>query len=172
MNNKITKIIEGIVIAALGIIIAVSRSGEALNIYLAIVALVLGTALLILSIITLSQRKALDMGTTILGTILIFIGIFLLAKYLSIGVLIDLLIVVLMGLGTGLVICGIYALVKKAPLIGLTQLVVGVLMIVFSVLYMTVEDFRGAFWIVIGILLAIYGVLVVISGLIEQNKKK
>ena len=173
MKNKlVSSIIEGIVIAVMGVLIAVYGGGSALDMYFGIVALVLGLALAIVALVGVVQGGILDFGLTILASIFIFVGAFLFTDWLSFAMLINLLVIVLLGLGTGLVLCGVYSLAKKALPLGLGQIVIGAAIIVFTVLYLTVPDFRTVFWIVIVIIVAIYGVMLVVFALINRNKKK
>ena len=170
MNNKVAKILEGAVILALGILIAVNGIGSVVDIYFGIVALVGGIALLLLAIIGLSQKNALSVGDLILGSILVTVGVCLFTPWLTFAELINLFIIVILGLGIGLTITGIIFIAKKALFTGLGEVLVGVLMIVFAIIYKVNPDFRQAFWIIIGILVAIYGVLVIIDGLISKKK--
>ena len=173
MKNKlITNIIEGLVVAVMGVLIAVKGGGSALDVYFAIVCLVLGAALAIVALVGVVQTKLLDFGLTILASIFIFIGAFLFTDWLSFAMLINLLVIVLLGLGTGLVLCGVYSVIRKALPLGIGQIVIGAAIIVFTVLYLTVPDFRTVFWIVIGIIVALYGVLLVVFAFINNSKRK
>lgn len=172
MNNKLVGVIEGILITALGVIMAIYGGGSALDVYFAIISLVAGVTLAVLAIIGLSKKGPLNFGLVILATIFIFVGAFLFTDYLTFAALINLLVIVLMGLGSGLVICGIYSLVKKNIVVAIAQLLVGVLVIVFTILFLTVNDFRTVFWIVMGILIAVYGVFVIIDSLVLKSQSK
>ena len=170
MKNKLPTIIEGAVIVALGILIAIYGGGSVIDIYFGIIALVSGVALLILALVGISQKKPLLVNSLVLGCALIFIGSFLFTDLLSFAVLINLLVIALMGAGAGLVLASIYSLTKRMFVTGVSQALVGVLLIVFTALFLTVNDFRTAFWIIIGILIAVFGVLVIVSALVEKKK--
>ena len=75
-----------------------------------------------------------------------------------------------MGLGIGLILAGAYCVSKKLVFNGVGQIVIGALMVTFVDIYKTVPDFAKAFWIIIGILVAIYGALVIVSALIDKKK--
>ena len=172
-NNKIVNIIEAVVIIVLGIIIAVCGGGTALDIYFGIVAIVGGVALAAISVYTLAKTKVLPFGTTFLSIALITIAIALFAGWLSFGVLIGLLVYIMLALGIALVLYGIYTVVAlKGVVPGIAQIIIGAAIIVLTILFLTVEDFRTVFWIITGILVAVYGVLMFISAFLPQKKAK
>ena len=172
MNSKVSQILESAIIITLGILIAIFRI-DALDTYFGILAVVIGTLLLILVGVTLAKTKALDLTGTFLAPILLTIGIALLAGGLSLGALVILLVYLLMGFGIGLVLLGTYTATRKGgALLGIGEIVVGALIVLFTILFLTVEDFRGAFWIIVGILIAIYGALSLVYALTRKDTKK
>ena len=172
-TNKIVNIIEAIVIIVLGVIIAFFGGGTALDIYFGIVAIVGGVALAAIAVYTLAKTKVLPFGTTFLSIALITGAITLFVNALSFGVLIGLLVYIMLALGITLVLYGIYtAVALKGIIPGVAQIVIGAAIIVLTVLFLTVEDFRTVFWIITGILVAVYGVLMLISAFLPQKKAK
>ena len=172
-NNKIVNIIEAIVIIVLGITIAVCGGGTALDIYFGIVAIVGGVALAAIAVYTLAKTKVLPVGTTFLSIALITVAITLFVGALSFGVLIGLLVYIMLALGITFVLYGIYTAVALKGLVpGIAQIVIGAAIIVLTILFLTVEDFRTVFWIITGVLVAVYGVLMLISTFIPQKKAK
>lgn len=172
MKEKLLQIIEGIIIIALGVVIAVCGGGTALDIYFGIVCLVGGIALAILNIVTLVKAKILDFGATFLGCALLVVGIALFTDFLSFAALINLVVLLIMGLGVALVLYGLYSmLLKKDILAGVCQIIIGAATIVLSILFLTVEEFRTIFWIIVGVVVAVYGVLVIVTALISKKKK-
>lgn len=172
-NNKIVNIIEAIVIIVLGIIIAICGGGTALDIYFGIVAIVGGVALAAIAIYSLVKTKVLPFGITFLSIALITVAITLFVGALSFGVLIGLLVYIMLALGIALVLYGIYTAVALKGLVpGIAQIVIGAAIIVLTILFLTVEDFRTVFWIITGVLVAVYGVLMLISAFIPQKKAK
>ena len=170
MNNKVARVLEGAILVALGIIIAICGIGEAINIYFGIVFSIAGACLIVLGFMGLNKKDTSGLSDLILGSVLLTIGICLFTPWLSFAALVDILVIALMGLGIGLIIAGIYFITKKALFTGVGQLVVGALMVTFVILYKTVPDFAHAFWIIIGILVAVYGALVIVTALIEKKK--
>lgn len=172
MNNKITLVIEGLIFAVIGALISIFGPTEVIDKTTAIIALILGSVLVLLALVFTFQKKEVDISSTILGAVLIFIGAFLLTPWLTFGVLINFLVIVLMGLGAGLILVGLIALAKKATTLGIVQIIIGALLVVFTGLYLGVDGFRNAFWIIIGIVIAIYGALLVVDALISNKPKK
>ena len=173
MKDKIMNIIEAIVIIALGIVIAVCGGGEALDIYFGIVAIVGGVALTAIAVYSLVKTKVLPFGTTFLGVALITVAIVLFTNNLTFSVLIGLLVYLTLALGITLVFYGIYTAVGLKGLVpGIAQIIIGAAIIVLTILFLTVEDFRTVFWIITGVLVAVYGVLMLISAFIPQKKAK
>ena len=160
-KQKIFAIIEGAIIIALGVLIAIYGPVAVLDTYVGIVALVLGGALLIANIVSYADTKALALPGVILAFVLISVGIGLVVPgYLSLGMVFLFLMVY-----------GGYLISKKFIFTGVGQIVVGVLLVVFSFLYLFVPEFQDAFWIIIGILIAIYGVFFIVAAFLDKKKK-
>ena len=173
MKNKIMTIVEAVVIIALGIIIAVCGGGTALDIYFGIVAIVGGVALGIVAAYTLAKTKVLPFGSTFLSVALITVAIALFTGYLSFGILIILVVYLILALGIALVLYGVYTLLgPKALVPAVIQIVVGVALAVLAIIFLAVPDFRTAFWIIVGILVAIYGALMLVTAFLPTKKSK
>ncbi len=171
-KQKIFAVIEGLIIAALGILIAIYGPVAVLDTYVGIVCLVLGAALLIANIVTYADSKVLMLPGVILTFVLISIGIGLVVPgYLSLGVIFTFLVFALIGLGVALMVYGGYLITKKFLFTGVGEIVIGALLVVFSFLYLFVPEFNDAFWIIVGILIAIYGVFFIVAALVEKKKK-
>ena len=170
MNNKLVQVLEGAVLVALGIIIAICGIGSAIDLYFGIIFTIAGACLLVLGFTGLSKKNTEGLSDVILGAVLLTIGICLFTPWLSFGALVEILVIALMGLGFGLILTGAYFVSHKAIFNGVGQIVVGALMVTFVIIYKVNPDFAKAFWIIIGVLVAVYGALVIVSALI--NKKK
>lgn len=171
-KEKLLAIIEGVIIAALGVLIAIFGGGAVLDTYIAIVCLVLGVAFAVVSIIAYANTRVLAFSNVFISAALIVLGIGLLVGWISFAVFIILLVLILMGLGFALIIHGIYSLSKKALLLGIGEIVFGALAVTFSFLYIYVPEFQQAFWIVVGILIALFGILLIVSALLDKKSKK
>ena len=171
MKEKLAGILEAIVIIAFGIIIAVFGGGAALDIYFAIIALVAGAVLAVVNVYSLVKSKELVFGTTFLSTALIVIGIALLTKWLSFAILINLAVFLILGLGIALVLYGLYVVaLKKNLFYGVGQIVVGAILAILAIIFLAVPEFRTAFWILIGVVVAVYGVLLLLTTLLSKKK--
>lgn len=171
-KEKLVGILEAIVIIAFGIIIAVFGGGTALDLYFAIVALVAGAVLLIVNIYSLVKVKELNFALTFLSSALITVGVAILAKGLSFGVLIPLMAYLLLGLGIALILYGLFVALRKNLFYGIGQIVVGAVLATLVIIFLTVPEFAQAFWIIVGVVLAIYGVLLLVFTLIDKDGKR
>ena len=166
-KNKLLGVIEGAIIVALGILIAIFGFG-AVDLYFAIASTVVGAALLGVSIYGMS-KNSLDVGVLALSGVLIAIGVGLFTRYISFGILINLIVIAILGFGAALIIYGIYLIAKKYPVYGTLVLIIGVVLVTLSVLYICLADFRNVFWIIVGIVIALYGVLYIVAVLTERK---
>ena len=172
MKEKLAGILEAVVIIAFGIIIAIFGGGTALDLYFAIVALVAGVILLMVNVYTLVKVKELNFALVFLASALITIGVAILAQKLSFAVLIPLMAFLLLGLGIALVLYGIFVAVRKNLFYGVGQIVVGAILATLVIIFLTVPEFAHAFWIILGVVLAVYGVLLLVFTLIGKPEKK
>ena len=171
MKEKLFRIIEAIVIIVFGVIIAIFGGGTAIDLYFAIVCLVGGILLLVLDAVSFDKTKTLLFDVTFLSVALITVGSGLLAHYVTFSALIELVVLLLLALGIAFVIYGIFTIItKKGIVLGIGQIIIGVAIAVLAILYIAVEEFRTIFWIIIGIVVAIYGVFALISALLPQKK--
>lgn len=172
MKEKLAGILEAVVIIAFGIIIAVCGGGTALDLYFAIVSLAAGAILLVANVYTLIKVKELSFALTFLSCALITIGIAILAEKLSFAVLIPLMAFLLLGLGIALILYGLFVALRKNLFYGVGQMVVGAVLVTLIILFLTVPEFAQAFWIILGVVLALYGVLLLIFTIVGKPEKK
>ena len=166
-KNKLLGVIEGAIIVALGVLIAIFGFG-AVDLYFAIASTVVGAALLGVSIYGMS-KNSLDVGVLALSGVLIAIGVGLFTHYISFGILINLIVIAILGFGAALIIYGIYLIAKKYPVYGTLVLIIGVVLVTLSILYICLADFRNVLWIIVGIVIALYGVLYIVAVLTERK---
>lgn len=172
MSEKNKTLFSGIFLIVLGVLIAIFGGQTVLDIYFGIVALVSGLCLIALGIYAMSKKQPVPSTSLIFGSVLTAVGITLFTDFLSVGVLINFLVIVVLGAGVGILCYGVYLLSKKQTTPGLMNLVLGLVAIVVSVLYIAIPDFRKAFWIIVGILIALYGLVEFIYGIKESKGKK
>lgn len=172
MKEKYARIIAAVILIVMGIIIAVVGAG-ALDLYFGIGCLVAGGVLVILNIISLAKTKQITFGQLFLSTALIVLGVcFIWTHYVSFTMLINLIVLLILGLGIALFAYGLFTvLLAKKIAFGVVEMVLGIVVIVFTILYLNVPDFQKAFWIVTGIAIAAYGVLELISVLANKKLK-
>ncbi len=173
MKDKIVPIVGGALLIALGIIIAVCGAGYALDIFIGVIALIAGAALLGLGIYSTIKDNKFAFGYLFLGIALLLLGSFLLASFfISLAVFINIAIVLVLALGAALLAAGIFNIVKKNLLLGIIELVLGVALIIFASLYIALDDFRDIFWIIVGVVVAVFGVLVIVSAFVDKKGSK
>ena len=171
MDNKIANVFRGAFIIVLGVLMAVCGVGTAVDTYFGVVAIVAGVLLLGLGVYTAAKKQPLAIGAILLGAILTTIAVAVFMSKLSFAVLVTLFIYVIMGLGFGLALLGIFSLARRDTVAGIVEIVVGGLLVLFTALYLGIPDFQKAFWIVTGIAIAAYGVLELIAVLANKKLK-
>ena len=169
-KEKTSQLVSGIILLLLGVLIAIFGGQAVLDTYFGIVAIICGAVLLGLAIYQMAKKSGVNPLALILGCVLIAIGIALFTPFLSFSIIINILVIVILGVGAGLVCLGIYMLAKKDTVNGLINVIVGIVLIVLAVLYINVADFRKAFWIIVGILVAVYGVFEIINATIGTKR--
>ena len=169
-NNQIVlNVIEALITIVLGILIAVVGIGQTVDIYFGVLALVLGVSAIGLALYFLAKENVLPFGMTIVGGALIAVGCGLFANFISFAVIVNILILVVLGGGAALIAYGIYFFIKKNKVIGLIQMLIGAAVVTLTAVYINVPDFQKAFWIIVGVLIALYGAFSLVYALV--NKK-
>lgn len=171
MSQKNVEIVRSLVLIALGVFIAIFGINTVLDIYFAILFLVAGIAFGILAVVSMSKNN-INYSNVLLSGVLIALSIGLFTKYLTFAMLINILIVVIIGFGAGLIAISIYEFAKKRTTTAILELITGVIFVTLGILYIYVADFRQAFWIVFGILVAVYGALYLALVLSNKTKSK
>ena len=82
------------------------------------------------------------------------------------------LVYLLIALGGALVIYGAYSAAKINGFYGIGQIVLGAVAITIGILYLLVPEFNAVFWIIVGVLIAVYGVLLLITALAGKKLAK
>ena len=167
-REKLFQVLSGAILVALGILIAIFQIG-ALDLYFGIIAIIAGALLLALTCYAILKKKGFNPSTAVLSCVLLALGITLVIHFVSFGALVSLILTLMIGGGAGLILVGAYALIKKDTFGGVINIVVGVVAITLAVLYITVDGFRDAFWIIVGVVVAIYGVLEILHAFIEKK---
>lgn len=168
-NETVVGVLEGIIILVLGILIAICGIDTTVNIYFGVLALVVGVAAAGFAFYMLAKDAVLPLGLTLLAGALIAIGIGLFVNFISFGVFIGLIILVVLGGGAALIAHGIFALVRVSKFVGLIELLVGAGLVTLTAVYLNVPDFVKVFWIIVGVLIAVYGLISVIYAITKKK---
>ena len=171
-NDKLVNVIEGLIIVVLGILIAVVGIGNTVDLYFGVLFTAIGGILALFVLYLLSQKKELPLGITLMSGVSLAIGIALFTHYLSFAMLVNILVMAVLGFGSALIFYGIYFAVKKSVPYGVLTIVIGAATVTLVALYLNIPDFAKAFWIIVGILVAIYGALVIVFSLMDKKGKK
>ena len=168
-KKKIATIVEGALTIVIGVLIAVFGA-KTLNLYFGILFLIAGAGALIFELYSLIQLKKMTFGLTLLGSVCVVVGSFFVADKLTIETFVMLFAILLLGLGAALILYGIYATLKVNTPAGICLLVIGAGALVVSILYLT-ENLGEALWIIVGVLVALYGAYILASAFMKNGKK-
>lgn len=169
-KEKLSQVLSGVILVVLGILIAIFGAANVLDTYFGIIACVAGALLLCYAIYLLVKKQAVVPSTFILPCVLLAVGICLFTPWLSVGFVFDFLAVIAIGAGAGLIFFGAYLIAKKNVFGGILNIAVGAVVLTLAVLYKAVPEFAKAFWIIIGVLVAVYGVLMIVSAFLGKKK--
>lgn len=172
MKEKYVRIIAAIIVIATGIMIAICGAGQTLDLYLGITAIVAGSVLTILNLALAFTSKKMAFPMLFLSVTLIAIGIAFFTHYISFAVLVNVLVLATLGLGIALMVFGLFVMIasKKIPY-GVVMMVLGAAVVTVVVIYLNVAEFRKAFWIITGVVIAVYGAVELVIALIPPKDK-
>ena len=105
----------------------------------------------------------------LLATAILVFGLFLVVRSLLLTKSITLLLP-LGILGAVLVGLGIAIFAKYITPVAIAELVIGLILLAFGLMFILWDDFRTYLWVIFGVLLAIYGVYCLIITLIKLKK--
>ena len=173
MNSKTRMtIVEGAVMAVLGIMIAIFGGQTVLDSYFGALFVLLGACLFVIEILFITKNKYAHFSDLFLSSFLIIVGCFLLANQFSFDYVITLLVYAVIAFGAALLINGLVSSLTKRMALGMGQLFIGVSAITLGVLYLTVNEFRSAFWIVVGVLVSVYGIFTILTVFIRKKGRR
>ena len=168
-EQKIKAVIQGAIFLVLGILIAVFGIGSTMDIYLGVLAIISGTGLICFSCYLFLMKQPMALAPLGLGAALFGIAIGVFVKEITFQMLITILLFALLGFSCALMLFGIYTAVKFNPLFGISQIIIGAGLFVLAMCYHFIPDFRNVFWIIAGILIAVYGGLYAIYALVRKD---
>ena len=167
-NKKLSKVFASVVLIILGVLIAIFGT-KTIDVYIGIVACTAGALVLADTIYLLTRKEELAVHPFVISLVLIAVGIAFFTPWIGFDNIVNFLVIVMLGTGAGLLCYGAYLIGRKENNSGLLNVIIGVLILTLAILYMTVADFRSIFWIITGIVIAVYGVLGLVFALIEKN---
>ena len=167
-NKKLVNVLEAVIMIVFGILLAIFGFGM-IDLFCGISFIVSAVAMLVVIFYDLSKRKILSFNNLFAFSAFLIFGIILLLKQFSLYYNVIILIFLTIAFGCALIIFGAYSIAKVNALFGVGQIVVGAVAVTAGILYQYVPEFRTAFWIIVGVLVAVYGVLLLITAL--TNKK-
>ena len=163
-NKKLNNVLEAIAMIAFGVCVAIFGF-RTFDIYFGIVFLVAAVGFLAAAIVVLSKTGVLDFGLVLGFTALTTFGVIILINRFDLYFVVIALVYLLIAFGGALIIYGCYSISKKYTVYGVGQILLGAIAITVGILYLLVPEFRTAFWIIAGVLIAVYGVLLLITAL-------
>ena len=162
-NSKISKaralkIIQNVLLIIVGILIACSVISQDIIKYLVGLALVVyGVFFLFRSVY---DTKSFIMPFGVAGGIL-----------LGVGLLTNIIFVALIVLGSLLVLDSVVKFVLHKNNAGITELIIGLILLVLGILFVAIPEMTSYCWIAFGVVLALYGLYNLIITLIALSKK-
>lgn len=170
MEKKLLAICEGALAIVIGVLMACFGGQTVLDIYFGVLLVVAGALFLILSIVGLVKTKVLAFGSVFAALAGLLIGSFLIARYYSFDRFIEAFILIMIAAGAALVLYGIYTIFKQGLFAGLGQIVIGGGVFALGFCYIYIPSFYKVFWIIIGVLVAVYGLFFLLNALLSKEE--
>ena len=170
-NKKLLSIIEGVATIALGVLIAIFGT-KTLGLYFGIMLIVVASGFLAIAIANLVKTKELKFVPVLGFGVAITFGVLLVVYPELVEFFITLFVYFLIAFGGALVLYGIYSLVKHSLVYGAGQITLGAVVITLGLLYLFVWQFRVAFWIIVGVVVALSGVFLIVATLLNKDIKE
>lgn len=174
MNKKLVAICEGALLIVIGVLIAVFGGKDVMDMVFGILFIISGAAFACLSCLTMVKTKILPLGITFAAIASLFFGILLVMSKATVMHVVGYAMIAAVGLGAALVLKGLHILIaKKLVFTGLGQMVIGAGITTVAILYLFgPEGFYTVFWIVVGVLVAVYGLYSCILGFLSKEEAK
>jgi len=167
---KVLSIIEAVIVIVCGVLIACGYNGEIVDLMVGISLTLLGVDFLAMCF-TINKNFAIGLG--IAGAASLSLGIALMCNSIGFAeTILTILIVMGMGIGLFLVLFGFIRIAMKDVRNGLFLVIGGAILATLAFLMYFIGGFRQAFWIIAGILIAIYGIFTLISIIVPSVSKK
>lgn len=168
-RKKLISVFECVLTIVIGVLIAVFGT-KAVNMYFGILFIISGAAALAFECYLFITAKKMTFGPTFGGAALIVVGSFLVAEKLSVDYFVYLAIIVLLAFGAALLIYGTYYAAKVNGAYGCGLIVIGAGALVVSILCLTDTLKQEAFWIIVGVLVALCGLCALVKLFVDKKK--
>lgn len=173
-KQKAFNLVESILFIILGVLISCSIiQTSILNIVLAIVLMVIGIFLFTKSATSSSSANLLS-SSGLLSGVLIGVSIAMFANSIDVvGPLSNIICVAIISIGTIFVVDSLIKFSKKHTKIGITEVIIGLILIALGLMLLLWDEFNKYLWVVFGIILAVSGIYILIYTIIKiPNSKK
>ena len=172
MSKKLTGILTGVAVAAFGLLLLLTSildSLDVVNVIFGVVLMLLGAACVALAVLGLVKEKKLEFKLCLGATAGLFLGLMVILNQLNIFAIFALLVYAVPPVGLALLAHGIFMICKKETVPGLIKAGVGVAATVIGMLYLFVESFQQVFWIIVAILLLVYGAYMIVMACLKKE---
>ncbi len=171
-KQKALNLVQSILFIIIGILIACSIiQSNILNIVLAIVLLVLGVFIFIKSA-TSSTNVNLLLPEGILGVIIIGVSIAMFANKITIISTLEMVLKIAITSTGGLfIIDSIVKFCRNRKNTGIMELVIGAILLALGLMLLLWAEFGKYLWVISGVLLAVYGIYLLIITIMKLSKK-
>ena len=171
--KKISTILDGVIVLALGLVIAICGAGAAFDLALGIVLLIDAAIMLTEVGLILRGTKILPVAHTIGFALFLVFGLALVCNWFAMGgFLLALLVWGIVAIGGALVLIGCWTIVKGLLFTAIGEIVVGGAAMTLAILTMTVPGMMTAFNIILGVIVAGYGLMILVLGIAKLVKGK
>ena len=173
-NKKILAIIEGAATVVLGVLIAIFGT-KTLGLYFGIMLIVAGAGFLAICVAGLIKTKELVFYPVVCFAISLAFGILMIVHPELVDFFVSLFVYLLIAVGGAMVLYGVYLICKRTFIYGAGTITIGAVISTLGILYLTVFAFRVAFWVIVGVVVALSGVFIIVAALLNKkiidNKK-
>ena len=170
-NRKLVNVLEAVAMMLFGVLVAIFGF-KTFDIYFGIVFIVAAAGFLVAAIVELSKAKILSFSLLFAFTALLVFGIVILLNRFSLYYMVIVLVYLIIAFGGALVMFGSYSAAKVSVFYGIGQIVLGAIAITVGILYLLVPEFNVAFWIIAGVIIALYGLLMLVLTLSDKKLSK
>ena len=174
MNKKLVAICEGVLLIVIGVLIAIFGGKDVMDMVFGILFIISGAAFGVLASVTTIKTKVLPLGLTFVALASLFFGILLVMSKATVMHVVGYAMIAAVGLGAALFLKGLHILiVRKLVFTGIGQMVIGAGISTVAILYLFgPEGFYSVFWIVVGVLVAVYGLYSCVLGFLSKEEAK